>query len=143
VKTAALAVAGADLLDKRLQRTPPDLFHPRSATYVVVVAALALALVWFVARVHSRALSIAAGVAVGGALANALSAVVWSSGVPDPLVAGGFAFNVADLCAVAGVPALIVVASTLALTSGAARGARLGRAGAAGSPGNDERRNRV
>jgi hypothetical protein len=37
--------------------------------------------------------------------------------VPDPLVAGGFAFNLADLFALAGVAALIVVAASLALTS--------------------------
>jgi lipoprotein signal peptidase len=117
VKTAALAVAGADLVDKLLQPTPPELFHPRSASYVAVVAVLALALAWFVWRVRSRALSVAAGVAVGGALANAVSAVAWSGGVPDPLVAGGFAFNLADLFALAGVAALIVVAASLALTS--------------------------
>ena len=116
MRTAALAVAAADLLDKLLQRTPPDLFHPRSTAYVGVVAVLALTLAWLVARVHSRALSLAAGVAVGGALANAVSAVAWRGGVPDPLVLIGarhaLAFNLADLFALTG-DALLVGATVL------------------------------
>jgi lipoprotein signal peptidase len=115
VKTAALAALAADLLDKVLQPAPADLFHSRSFGYVAVVAALAAALALVVPRVGSRALSVAAGFAVGGALANAVSVLAWNGGVPDPLVAGGFAFNLADLFALSGVAALVAVAGLLAL----------------------------
>ena len=115
MKAAALAAIVADLLDKALQRTPPDLFHPRSAGYVAFGVAVSLLLAVFVSRVPSRALGVAAGVAVGGALANAASALAWSRGVPDPLVAGGFAFNLADVFALAGVGALVLVAAQLAV----------------------------
>jgi lipoprotein signal peptidase len=115
VKTAAFAVAAADLLDKLLQRTPPDLFHPRPALYVAIVLGIASALAWLVSRVGSRPLSVAAGIAVGGAVGNGISALAWRGGVPDPLVAGGFAFNLADLAALLGVASLVVVAGGLAV----------------------------
>lgn len=115
MKVMALAAIGADLLDKALQRTQPDLFHPRSAGYLVLAVAVSLLLAAFVSHVPSPTLGVAAGLAIGGALANAASALAWSRGVPDPLVAGGFAFNLADLFVLAGVGALVVVSARLAV----------------------------
>jgi hypothetical protein len=54
---------------------------------------LASALLILAPRVGSRAVSLGAGIAAGGALAT-LAGLAWS-GVPDPLEHGGIAFNVA------------------------------------------------
>lgn len=90
-----------------------SLHHPRPIPLVLLTAALAVALIALVPRLPSRAASLAAGLGAGGAAGNAIAAVAWSGGVPDPLVltfAGtGLAFNLADVLAVAG--ALILVAA--------------------------------
>ena len=111
----AAAVLGADLVDKAVQPAQPDLYHSRSAGYVVLTIGLAAALAALAPRVGSRPLAVAAGVAVGGALANALSALIWP-GVPDPLVAGGLAFNLADLAVLLGVAGLAAAAGLVALS---------------------------
>jgi len=111
----AAVVAGADLLDKAAQPAGPDLYNPRSGGYAVLAFGLAAALAALAPRVGSRPLAAAAGVAVGGALANGLSALLWQ-GVPDPLVAGGFAFNVADAAVLLGVAGLAVTAGLVALS---------------------------
>jgi lipoprotein signal peptidase len=65
-------------------------------------------LVLYVPRVPSRALAVAGGVAAGGAFGNLVSALAWRAGVPNPIVAGDLAFNVADLCAVTGAIGLVL-----------------------------------
>ena len=107
-----LALAAADLVQKAGE--PVD-GHPRGAGYVVVAAALAALLVAFVPRVPSLPLSVAGGVAASGALANAVSALAWRGGVPNPIVAGEVAFNIADVCAVVGALGLVVGAVLFAL----------------------------
>ena len=98
------ALAGVDLALKALDPVARD---PRSLGFIVVAAGIAAAIVVFVPRIPSRALAAAGAVAAAGAAANALSAVLWSGGVPNPILAGGIAFNVADLYAVGGATALI------------------------------------
>jgi lipoprotein signal peptidase len=109
---AAVALAGADLVQKASE---PVYGHPRGVAYVVVAAALAAGLVAFVPRVPSLPLSLAGGVAAAGALGNAVSALAWRGGVPNPIVAGSIAFNIADACALTGAAGLVVGAAVFAV----------------------------
>jgi lipoprotein signal peptidase len=83
--------------------------HPRSALYVA-------ATLWAGAIVLTRSTSIAlaGGILAGGAAGNLFSLALWPSvdGVPNPLLAGDVAFNVADLAVAVGMvllPAAVVV----------------------------------
>jgi lipoprotein signal peptidase len=66
-----------------------------ATTFVVI------GLVVTVPRIASRAALVGAAIAVGGALGNLVAAVLWTAGVPDPLVVAGhsvgIAFNLADV----------------------------------------------
>ena len=110
--SVALVLAALDLLQKAAQ---PVYGHPRSPGYVALAAGLLIALVVFVPRVPSRAFAVAGGVAAAGALGNLVSALAWRDGVPNPIVVGQLAFNLADLFAVAGAAALVVGAAAFAL----------------------------
>ena len=92
--------------------------HGRSGFYVVGIAVATLA--WSVAIVltKSAAMGLAGGVLVGGAIANLASLALWPSvdGVPNPLLAGALAFNLADVAVACGL--VLVLATT---TSFAAR----------------------
>ncbi len=84
------------------------------------VAGLAAAtLVWAVAvaRVRSASIAVAGGVVLGGALGNLASIALWPSlaGVPDPLVAGGVAFNLADVFVALGFVVLLPTTALFAL----------------------------
>jgi lipoprotein signal peptidase len=109
---AALLLAAVDLAQKV---SAPVYGHPRSAVYLVVAAALTVFLVCFVPRVPSCPLAVAGGIAAAGAFGNFVSALVWRGGIPNPIVAGDIAFNVADICAVTGAAALVVGAALFAL----------------------------
>ena len=108
----ALLLTAVDLGQKA---SAPEYGHSRGVGYVVVAAALTVFLVVLVPRVPSRALAIAGGVAAAGAFGNLVSALAWRGGVPNPIVVGEFAFNVADLCAVTGALALAVGAVVFGL----------------------------
>jgi lipoprotein signal peptidase len=100
----ALSFAAIDLVHKSFAHTA---FHHARAPFVaVIMGAVIAALVILVPRVASNAAAVGAGIACGGALGNLISVLAWSQGVPDPLVVAGtqygFAFNLADLFAVAG-----------------------------------------
>jgi lipoprotein signal peptidase len=109
---AALLLAAVDLAQKA---SAPVYGHPRGAGYVGLAAVLCVLLVLFVPRVPSRALAVAGGVAAAGALGNLVSAVAWRGGVPNPIVVGDVAFNIADLCAVGGAIALVLGAAFFAV----------------------------
>jgi lipoprotein signal peptidase len=109
----ALALTAVDLAQKA---TAPVYGHPRGPLFVVVAAVLALAVGALVPRVPSTWLSVAGGVAAAGALGNLVSALAWRGGVPNPIVVGDVAFNVADVCAVVGAAALVLGAAAFALT---------------------------
>jgi lipoprotein signal peptidase len=102
--SAAFVVAGVDLLHKALSSA--DFHHARTRYVVIVMAALIAGLVALVPRVPSNPAALGAGIACGGALGNLVSLLVWSKGVPDPLVitgaSHGLAFNLADVFAVGG-----------------------------------------
>jgi lipoprotein signal peptidase len=108
----ALLLTAVDLGQKA---SAPVYGHPRGAMYVVFAAVLTVLLVLFVPRVPSRALAVAGGVAAAGAFGNLVSALVWRGGIPNPIVVGEVAFNVADLCAVTGAIALVLGAVLFAL----------------------------
>ena len=107
---AALAVFAADLADSAASRT--IYFHPRPLWLLAGGAAAAAALLVLAPRVPSLALSVGAGIAAGGAVGTLVAALLWSRGVPDPLVRGPVAFNVADVAIALG-SALLVVSALL------------------------------
>ena len=110
--SVGLLLAGLDLVQKA---SAPVYGHPRGFVYVFVAAALTGLLVLFVPRVPSRPLAIAGGIAAAGAFGNLVSALAWRGGIPNPIVAGDIAFNIADVCAVTGSVALVLGAALFAL----------------------------
>ena len=108
----ALALSAVDLAQKA---SAPVYGHPRGLAYVVFAGALTALLVLFVPRVPSRALAVAGGIAAAGAFGNFVSALTWRGGIPNPIVLGEVAFNVADACAVAGAAGLVLGAALFAL----------------------------
>jgi lipoprotein signal peptidase len=100
----AVSFAAIDLVHKSL--SPTEFHHARTPFVALMMAALIAALFLLVPRVPSNAAAVGAGVACGGALGNLISLLVWSQGVPDPLVVAdavhGLAFNLADLFAIVG-----------------------------------------
>jgi lipoprotein signal peptidase len=107
---AAAAVVVATLADDVL--APSRLSHARSPVALAGAGALAVALLVLVPRARSAAMSLGAGVAAGGAAATLVSGAAWRGGVPNPLVRGGVAFNVADVAIAAG-DALLIAAALL------------------------------
>jgi lipoprotein signal peptidase len=105
-------VVVATLADDLLR--PSVLSHPRSAALSVVAGTLAAMLLVLAPRAGSAAVSLGAGVAAGGALATLLAGLLWSGGVPNPLVRGGIAFNLADVAIGVGVVVLVAGALLLA-----------------------------
>jgi hypothetical protein len=107
---AAALVVAATLVDDLL--VPSKLSHPRSPLGLAGAGALAVALLVLVPRARSAAMSLGAGVAAGGAAATLIAGAAWRDGVPNPLVRGGIAFNLADLAIGAG-DALLIGAALL------------------------------
>jgi lipoprotein signal peptidase len=108
----ALVLTAVDLGQKA---SAPVYGHPRGVAYAVFAGVLTALLVLFVPRVPSRALAVAGGIAAAGAFGNFVSALAWRGGIPNPIVLGEVAFNVADICAVTGAVALVVGAALFAL----------------------------
>jgi hypothetical protein len=105
---AAAIVAMVDLGHKALaisERGGTVLLHDRPARYVVAGAALSLAWAGAVVLTQSTVIALLGGIVFGGAAGNLMSFALWPSlqGVPDPIVAGGLAFNMADAFVLAGV----------------------------------------
>ena len=114
------AVAAVDLAQKAFsisERGGAVLVHGRPALYVAGLAAAALVWAVALARVRSASIAVAGGVVLGGALGNLVSIALWPSlaGVPDPLVAGGVAFNVADVAVAVGFVLLLPATALFAL----------------------------
>ncbi len=105
---AALVVLALDLADKAAVRS--DYFHPRSGAVLALAALLGAAVLALAPRVPSSAMALGAGIAAGGAFGTLASALAWSAGVPDPIVHGGYAFNLADVAIVAGDATLLTAA---------------------------------
>jgi lipoprotein signal peptidase len=116
---AAGVVTAVDLTHKALEisaRGGAVVAHERSALYAVGIAAVCVAWAVAVAFLRAPAIGLAAGLLVGGAAGNVLSLALWPSltGVPNPLVSHGVAFNLADVSAGLGLmllgPAVLVFA---------------------------------
>ena len=108
---AATMVVALDLAQKQLaisERGGAVLAHDRSAFYVAGVAAASVVWAWAVSLTHSSSIAFAGGIVLGGAAGNLVSIALWPSlpGVPDPIVASGVAFNVADVAVVVGLASL-------------------------------------
>lgn len=106
---AAFAVLAAVVVHDVL--APAGFEHHRSPVTLAFACLVALALLALAPRVRSAGVVAGAGIAAGGALATFVSGLAWG-GVPDPLVHGGIAFNLADV-AIAGGDALLVVSALL------------------------------
>jgi lipoprotein signal peptidase len=107
--TVALAVLAAVLIHDAL--TPTRFHHQRSLATLLVAGLLAAALLALAPRIRSSGVVLGTGIAAGGALATFVSGLAWG-GVPDPLVHGGIAFNLADV-AIAFGDALLLIAALL------------------------------
>jgi hypothetical protein len=107
---AAALVVAATLADDLLQ--PSRLSHARSPLGLAGAGGLAVALLVLVPRARSAAMSVFGGVAAGGAAATLVAGAAWRDGVPNPLVRGGIAFNLADVAITAG-DALLIAAVLL------------------------------
>lgn len=108
----ATVVATLDLVHKA--SAGPAFVHERSALYAVGIALACGAWATAVVLLRSPSIALAAGPLVGGAAGNVLSLAVWP-GVPNPLVVGGLAFNLADVSVGVGLllllPAVLVFAA--------------------------------
>ena len=105
---AAAGVIAATLADDAA--APSRLSHARSPLALAGAGALAVALLVLVPRARSTWMSLGAGVAAGGAAATLVAGIAWPGGVPNPLVRGDVAFNVADVAIAAGDALLIAAA---------------------------------
>jgi lipoprotein signal peptidase len=105
----ALTVLAAVVVHDAL--APTRFQHHRSPATLLLAGLLATALLALAPRIRSRGIVLGAGIAAGGALATFVSGLAWG-GVPDPLLHGGIAFNLADIAIAAG-DALLLVASLL------------------------------
>jgi lipoprotein signal peptidase len=97
---AALAVVVATLVQDALSRDVVR--HARPVAVLVLGGLVAAALLVLAPRVRSWTVAAGAGIAAGGAIATLVTGAAWSGGVPDPIVRGGVAFNLADVAIAAG-----------------------------------------
>jgi lipoprotein signal peptidase len=96
----AAAVVGTTLVDDLFHSSRVS--HPRPAAVLLAALVLAGALLVLAPRAGSFAVTVGAGITAGGAVATLVTGVAWSDGVPYPLLAGGVAFNLADVAIVIG-----------------------------------------
>jgi lipoprotein signal peptidase len=109
---AAAVVATIDLVHKAVavsDRGGAVLAHERSAHYVAGLAAVTLAWAGAITLARSPGIALTGGLVLGGAIGNLASFALWPSlpGVPDPIIRGGIAFNLADVSAVVGLTLLV------------------------------------
>ena len=109
------SVVAVDLTQKALALSGPEAVvgHERSLGYVLAGAAATAVWAGAIVLVGSVPIAFAGGIAVGGAIGNLSSLMLFPSfrGVPDPLVVGRLAFNLGDVAVVLGL--LLVVSTTL------------------------------
>jgi hypothetical protein len=117
-RSAAVAVAFAVLAAVVIHDalSPTRFHHHRSLGTLLVAGVLATALLVFAPLIRSSGVVVGAGIAAGGALATFVSGLAWG-GVPDPLVRGGIAFNLADVAIAVGDALLLVAALLYAWTN--------------------------
>ena len=104
---STLALAAVDLAVKAALPTKGWDFHQRSHAWSLLSVVL-LAVVVVLAVLPSRLVAAAAGVVAGGVLGNVVSAHRHGGRVPNPIVVGSLALNLADVFVLVGVPVLVV-----------------------------------
>jgi hypothetical protein len=114
VAFVAGGLAAADLVVNALVPTDAWDFHQRSLAWSVVALVL-LGALGAVALLPSLVVSFAAGVAAGGVAGNIVSARLHDGRVPNPLVVGPVAFNLADVLVVCAAPILTVALARVAI----------------------------
>jgi lipoprotein signal peptidase len=117
---AAGAIAGLDLAQKAYSVSEQGgsvLVHHRPSVYVAGLAVAALIWAVAIARVRSASIAVAGGVVLGGVLGNLASIALWPSlaGVPDPIIVGSVAFNLADVAVATGFVLLLPATVLFAL----------------------------
>ncbi len=113
----AAAFAALDQWVKLVLVTPDWAYHQRSGAWFVSSCLLFVAM-GALALLPSLAVAIGAALFAGGLLGNLISAGADHLEVPNPLLLGfhyGIAFNVADVCILAGNLTLMVACSVLAI----------------------------
>ena len=113
IVATAMSLAIADVVDKAA--SGPSLQHERSVQTALLMAVVVLVLVILVPRIPWTPVALGAGVAAGGTLGNLVSLIVWRQGVPDPIVVGAVAFNLADVFVLCGDALLLSAAIVYAL----------------------------
>jgi hypothetical protein len=114
VLVPAVALTAIDLaVNAALPLRVPDL-HQRSGLWSALTAALVVVLL-LLAVVRSRLVAGSAGVVAGGVLGNLVSAHQHGGRVPNPIVVGPYALNIADVFVLAGVPVLVFALSRLSI----------------------------
>jgi hypothetical protein len=106
VLVPALALAAVDLAVKAAVATSDWDFHQRSHAWSVFDVAL-LAVLLALAVLPSRLVAVTAGVVAGGVLGNVFSAHQHGGRVPNPIVLGPLASNLADAFVLVGAPVLV------------------------------------
>jgi hypothetical protein len=110
----AVTVAVLDLTIKKLVATQASDVHQRSPGWSLLMLVL-LVVVLALVVLPSRLAAFAAGIVAGGIVGNVAWAVRHREVVANPIVVGGFAFNVADLFVLAGAPLLVVALARVAI----------------------------
>jgi hypothetical protein len=114
VVSLAGGLAAADLALNALVPTDAWDFQQRSEAWSIVALVLLGALL-AVGLLPSLIVLLAAGVAAGGVAGNILSARLHDGRVPNPLVVGPVAFNLADVLVVCAAPILTVALARVAI----------------------------
>jgi hypothetical protein len=114
VLSLAGGLAVADLALNALVPTDAWDFHQRSTAWSIVALVLLGALL-AVGLLPSLVVSLAAGIAAGGVAGNIVSARLHDGRVPNPLVVGSVAFNLADVLVVCAAPILTLALARVAI----------------------------
>jgi len=113
----AAGFAAADQWVKAFVTTPDWAYHHRSAGWFLGSCALFVAMA-ALSLLPSVGVAVGASLFAGGLLGNMMSASADHFYVPNPLLVGhtdGVAFNVADVCILAGNVTLILACSAMAI----------------------------
>lgn len=108
----AAPLAVTDLAHKAVSEAA--VYHARPALQMALLAVAATAWAAAVAATRSTMIAAPAGILLGGVAGNLASIVLWP-GVPDPLVAGPIAYNLADAFIVAGLVLTLAGATAFAV----------------------------
>jgi lipoprotein signal peptidase len=109
----AASLAAIDLAHKALA-DGVVVYHHRPASHMLVLGVAAIGWAAAVTMIRSTGLAAAGGVLAGGVAANVVSGLVWP-GVPDPLMFGRIAYNLADVFVVGGFALTLVAATVFAV----------------------------